>query len=278
MLDKKIIKIFKDKLNEKVIKITDSSNGLAQIVKIVETKNKKYVFKNPKPGDGIMIYRENFVCSNLKSKFIPKVFFKTKNYLIESFLEGTRPERNKPEIFYYSLGKNIRKIHKVKMTGFGELQKNGKGQYKTAKQYIDNLIIENFPKFKNIKSFDKKILKYLEKFIYENINCFDEKNSFLLHFDLIPDNILMQDNKLAGIIDFGDANCGPVEYDFGKLYLEISDKMFTKVLEGYGKKLEMKKIQYFVVLHLLCILPYFYKVNRKRYEKSVKLLRKFSKF
>ena len=278
MLDKQIIKIFKEKLNENVVKMTDSSNGLEQIVKIVETKSKKYIFKKPQAGKEIMVYRENFVCSNLNQKFIPKIFFKGKNYLIESFLDGKKPERNKPEEFFFSLGKNLKKIHKIKMSGFGELQKNGKGEHKNPRDFLDSLIKQTFPRLKKIKSFNKKLLKHLEKFIYENINFFDEKKSFLLHFDLTPDNILIKNNKLVGIIDFGDVNCGPVEYDFGKLYLEISNKMFKSVLEGYKEKLDMKKIKYFAILHLLYMMPYFYKVNRKRYEKSRKLLKKFSNY
>ena len=143
---------------------------------------------------------------------------------------------------------------------------------------MDSLTSQTFPKLKKIKSLDKKIIKHLEKIIYENINFFDEKNSFLLHFDLTPDNILEKNGKITGIIDFGDVNCGPIEYDFGKLYLEISNKIFKKVLKGYDKKLNMKKIKYFAVLHLIYMLPYFYKVNKKRYEKSMKLLEKFSNY
>ena len=164
------------------------------------------------------------------------------------------------------------------MSGFGELQKTGKGEHKNPKDFLDSLLSQTFPKLKKIKSFDKKMLKYLEKFIYENINFFDEKNSFLLHFDLIPDNLLEKNGELTGIIDFGDASCGPVEYDLAKLYLELPKKNFNKVMAGYDKKIDMKKIKYFAILHLLYMLPYFYKVNRKRYEKSVKLLEKFSNY
>lgn len=279
MLNREIISIVKKNLNEKVVKIIDSSKGIEQIVKIIITENNKYVIKVPYQGKSLMLYRENFVCQHLKNKLLPKIIFKTDKYLIESFIEGEDLSKlkitgNEKIKLYRALGKNIKKIHQIKMTGFGELQNNGKGKNKTPLEHINHVLKNNLPLLIKIKTLDKNTVEGIKKFLYQNINLFKRDKSFLLHFDLIDGNILVKNNKLAGIIDFGDASCGPVEYDLAKLYIEKPPKIFTEIINGYGKKLvDMEKIKYFAVLHLLYMLPYFYRKNKARYQTDSKLLK-----
>lgn len=279
-LDKKIIFIFKQRLHEEVVSINDCSHGIAQIVKIVETPKNKYIIKFPRPGNELMIYRENFVCSHLKIKLLPQIILKDKTFLIETFISGERLNKAKPQNinFYNTLGKTIKKIHQIKMSGFGELMRSGKGRQANPTQHIEFLLKENLPLLSKIKSFDKKLLQHTKNFIYDNISLFDSDKSVLLHFDLIDDNILVKNNKLAGIIDFGDLSCGPKEYDLAKAYLENSNKNFSHILDGYGKNLvNMKKIKYFAVLHLLYIIPY-YSSHKEKYAQYSKLLKTLVKY
>ncbi len=279
MLNREIIPIFKQKLNENVLKFAFSYNGLEQTVKIIVTEKNKYVMKIPQKIKGVMLYRENFVCQNLKNKLVPKIIFKTNKYLIESFIEGqnlnelkiTGDEKIK---LYRELGKNIKKIHQVKMTGFGQLQTNGKGEYKTALEHVKAVIKKNLSGPVKRKAFNKTLTKNIKEFLFTNLHLFESKKIVLLHFDFTDGNILVKNNKLVGIIDFGDASCGPAEYDLAKLYIEKPPKIFTEIINGYGKKLvDMKKIKYFAVLHLLYMLPYFYRKNKPRYQKDIKLLK-----
>lgn len=279
MLKNKIITIFKEKLNEKIIAITDSSKGIEQTVKIVTTEKNKYILKIPHQGKSLMLYREDFVCNYCKHSLLPKIILKNNTYLIESFIDGKNlgqvklSAKNSLEL-YRELGKNIKKIHQIKMTGFGELQKNGKGQHKTPLEHVGHVLKTNLLPLSKRKVFDKAITKNIKEFIYKNIQLFSPEKSVLLHFDLIDGNILVKDNKLAGIIDFGDASCGPAEYDLAKLYIEKPPKIFTEIINGYGEKsIEMKKIKYFAVLHLLYMLPYFYAKNKVRYKKDIQLLK-----
>lgn len=280
-LDKKIVSIFKQRLHEEVINISDCSHGIEQTVKIVETQKNKYIIKFLRKGNELMIYRENFVCSHLKIKLLPKIILKDQTFLIETFIEGETLNKAKPQNinFYNTLGKTLKKIHKIKMSGFGELMANGKGKQLSPAQHIEFLLKENLPLLSKIKTFDKKLLQHTENFIYNNISLFDSDKSVLLHFDLTDDNILVKNNKLVGIIDFGDAGCGPKEYDLAKIYIENPNRIFSHILAGYGKNLlNMKKIKYFAILHLLYIIPYFYSSNKKKYKRYSKLLKVLTKY
>lgn len=274
--DKKIIAIFKQRLSEEVVNIKDCSHGIEQVVKIVKTQKNKYIIKFPHKGKELMIYRENFVCNILKTGFLPKIILKDKTFLIESFIAGKELNKVKKQgpKFYKELGKAIKEIHAIKMSGFGELQNNGKGKQSTPIKHIEYVFKQNSPLLSKIKSFDKKLLKQTKNFIYKNINLFDQKNPVLLHFDLIAGNIMVKNNKLAGIIDFGDTSCGPKEYDLAKMYLEKTNKIFSYVVAGYGKNLiDLKKIKYFAVLHLLYVIPYFHKTDKKKCSEYIKLLK-----
>jgi thiamine kinase-like enzyme len=276
ILDKKITTILKKQLLEEVVSIKDCSHGIAQIVKIVKTKKDKYIIKFPHKGNELMIYRENFVCSVLKKNFLPRIILKDKNFLIESFIDGKELNKVKKQgpRFYKELGRAIKEIHAIKMSGFGELQNNGKGKQLTPIKHLEYVLKQNSPLLSKIKSFDKKLLQQTKDFIYKNIHLFDQKNPVLLHFDLIDGNIMVKNNKLAGIIDFGDTSCGPKEYDLAKMYLEKTTKTFSYIVAGYGKNLiDMKKIKYFAILHLLYVIPHFSKIDEKKCDKFIKLLR-----
>ena len=67
MKDQKIIKLFEKSLNKTVIKISDSSNGIDQLVKIIETKSNKYVMKFP--DDEVLLFREIFAWEKLNESY-----------------------------------------------------------------------------------------------------------------------------------------------------------------------------------------------------------------
>lgn len=283
MLNREIINIFKQKLNENISKIAYSYQGHEQTVKIVATEKNKYVLKIPQKRKGVMIYRENFVCTKLKNIKIPKVILKTETYLIESFIEGQnlnelKIKKDKQAKIYQELGKNIKKIHQIKMTGLGTLQNNGRGQHNTPLEHIKAVLKTNLLPARKRKVFNKTLTKNIKTFLYNNINLFETNKSVLLHFDFTDGNILVKNNKLSGIIDFGDASCGPIEYDLAKLYIEKPQLIFEQIIKGYGQKqIDLKKIKYFTVLHLLYMLPYFYRKNKTRYQKDIKLLKNIIK-
>ena len=161
------------------------------------------------------------------------------------------------------------------MKGIGSLQVNGRAKHTTPIGYLESLFRQHEPELLKTSLVNKKLMQQVRSFVYDNIDLFGTKQSVLLHFDLIDNNILVKKHKISGIIDFGDASCGPREYDLAKAYIEKGDEIFSYILAGYGKKsADIKKVKYFAVLHLLYIIPYFYSTNKARYVKYVKLLKK----
>jgi len=285
MLKQKITKnrislIFQNKFAEKVINIKDCSNGVEQIVKIIETNKEKYIIKFPKKGNELMIFKEAFVCKMLnKESFAPKIIFKEKDYLIESFIKGEalyrlKYQKNNKKI-YRSLGKLIKTIHNVKMRGFGELQINEKGKYAKFSNYVKFFIKKEMPFLRKTMLFSEKEEVRILKYIKAGIKYIEQTESSLLHGDLIDGNVLVENKKISGIIDFGDAGCGPCSYDLAKIYIEKDGNIFSEVMKGYGKNnINMKEIKYFAVFHLMYMIPYFYSTNKKqKYNRLINLLK-----
>ena len=282
LTENNILSIFQNKLSEKVISITDCSNGIEQIVKIVETAKKKYVIKYPLEGNESMIFNESFACRKLNGNiFVPKIIFEGNNYLIESFIGGQTLNKIKhlkeTKKIYISLGKMIRKIHNIQMQGFGELQINGKGKHLKFADHIQFFLKEEIPLLKKTKLFNKKEIDSLLEYIKVNLNFINQNESVLLHCDLIDSNILVENSKISGIIDFGDAGCGLMSYDLAKIYIENDGNAnFSNIMKGYGENIvNIKEIEYFSIFHLIYMIPYYYSINEKeKYTKLLKLLNK----
>jgi len=281
-LNKRIVNIFRRNLGEDVVDIIDCSKGIEQVVKIVETKTTRYIFKLPHWGSESMVYRENFACSHIKNVPLPKIIIKGRDYIIESFIAGQSlnelkiSQRQQAKIYIY-LGRYINKIHSLKMRGFGELQKNACGKHSVPIDYVEFLLKQHRSSLLKTKLFDKALIQRLQNYLHDNIVLFTNE-SVLLHGDLIDNNILINKNKISGLIDFGDASCGSREYDLAKIYIEKNSKIFNEVLNGYGKKLvNMEKVKYFAVLHLLYMIPYFYSTNKVKYVKCMRLLKSLIK-
>ena len=282
LTENNILSIFQNKLSEKVISITDCSNGVEQTVKIVETAKKKYVIKYPLKGNESMIFNESFACRKLNGNiFVPKIIFEGNNYLIESFIGGQTLNKIKhlkeTKKIYISLGKMIRKIHNIQMQGFGELQINGKGKHLKFADHIQFFLKEEIPLLKKTKLFNKKEIDSLLEYIKVNLNFINQNESVLLHCDLIDSNILVENSKISGIIDFGDAGCGLRSYDLAKIYIENDGNAnFSNIMKGYGENIvNIKEIEYFSIFHLIYMIPYYYSINEKeKYTKLLKLLNK----
>jgi aminoglycoside 2''-phosphotransferase len=56
----------------------------------------------------------------------------------------------------------------------------------------------------------------------------------VLHADLGADHILMENNAVTGIIDFGDANWGDPDYDFMYLFVDFGWAFVEDVARRYG--------------------------------------------
>jgi aminoglycoside 2''-phosphotransferase len=72
--------------------------------------------------------------------------------------------------------------------------------------------------------------------------------SVVLHADLSRDHILMENDSVVAVIDFGDVNWGDPDYDFMYLFVDFGQAFAEEVARSYGHQdLErlMSKLLYF---------------------------------
>ncbi|HXU36349.1 MAG TPA: aminoglycoside phosphotransferase family protein [Blastocatellia bacterium] len=56
----------------------------------------------------------------------------------------------------------------------------------------------------------------------------------VLHADLSHEHILMENDSIAGVLDFGDVNWGDADYDFMYLFVEFGETFVASVARAYG--------------------------------------------
>lgn len=78
----------------------------------------------------------------------------------------------------------------------------------------------------------------------------------LLHGDLEPDHLFYADDKIVGVIDFGDAKLGDPLYDFVSVRQDMAPtaELRAAFLEGYGLEPDreenlMKRLTLYTILH-----------------------------
>ena len=86
-----------------------------------------------------------------------------------------------------------------------------------------------------------------KKIFDENKNLLKDEKSYFLHGDISYNNVIVSNNKINGIIDFGDIICGPIEYDLSLFYLKIDDENWKNFIKGYNKKYNKKKFHLYLI-------------------------------
>lgn len=138
----------------------------------------------------------------------------------------------------FEIGVHHAKLHEVKMPEYGVEVKDG---FQSLDQNNWRLYIKN--NFEKLKEPCKEIL---DKELFEKcINHFERAFSVLpqpdgpciLHMDFRPGNILINENKVVGVIDFESARGGSSEIDFTKInrYVwEVNPRSRVRYTEGYS--------------------------------------------
>lgn len=81
-----------------------------------------------------------------------------------------------------------------------------------------------------------------------------EQNTYAIHDDLHPSNLLFSGSKLSGIVDFGDTNIGSIESELRWLYL-MGDIVLRSAVDHYGQLtgavLELDHVRVWAIMHEL---------------------------
>lgn len=236
-----IKQIIEKEFNLEVKEIIKKGEGLESKAFLV---NNTYIFKHSKHSEAFeSMKKEIQVLKYLEGKIstnIPKIeFYSPKQHicgykLVEGKILTPELYNTFSQVEQDNLAKDIAKflkeIHSLKLPNIEDLEIDVLEDYKEDYEYLKENIypIISIETQGNLDKFFNSILnnEYMTK--YKKALC---------HNDLSCNHILVKDNKLAGIIDFGDIAITDLDKDFVYL-LEESD-------EELGREFGLKVLQYY---------------------------------
>jgi len=81
-----------------------------------------------------------------------------------------------------------------------------------------------------------------------------EQNTYAIHDDLHPGNLLFENGKLTGIVDFGDVNTGSIESELRWTYL-MGDTVVHAAIDHYkaltGVEIDYNHVRIWAIMHQL---------------------------
>jgi len=292
-LNKTIHKLYETKLRQKVLNIQDKSKGCENKVFIVKTNKGESVFRIPVTGE-LQARREVWASKAWAKISIPVprilVYDWSKklvdfDYIIESKIDGddledTKLSKTQLEQVMKDLGKMLRKMHKVKTKQFGFLNKPLTGEFKNM-NFLIEWVEDNLKKLAARKTISISKIRKIKKYFGNNKDVLNCKISRLLHNDLAYSNCVLNNKKLEGIIDLGDAFAGDPVYDVARSYQALTelypDKIVDIFLDAYGK-VNMHRFNFYLLYHATWTADvYVEEGNVKNISNSVRLINKVLK-
>lgn len=137
------------------------------------------------------------------------------------------------------LSETLYKIHSVKDSEcFGWITDNGCIGQNTLLEYVENEIKRVQPILeRNLSVEDFYCIKEKEEQVKEYVKSLKNIKPQLIWYDLNPENILIDDDRLSGIVDPGGAKYAIKELDLAFIKMEIcnDDNDFQAILSEYKK-------------------------------------------
>ena len=273
-----IAQIFKNKLNRKVISITDKSKGVDQEVKIIQTNKDKFVLKIPhKEKDKIL--KEIIATKLCSQKKIPapKVIYFTNDLLIESCIEGVdlddlETTKEDFENIYFQIGRLMKVMHSIKGNNFGSINKNQLvGDNKSQEDSILSWIPSEIERLEKSEFYSKDEINKIKQHFENHKSFLKTSESVFLHSDVTDSNIIIKDHIVSGFIDFGDLSVGPRMQDFAFMYIDhFGDYKFEKLLEGYGEH-DLNEIKFYAFCWMCWLVGS--KIKNKEFDKKFKRMK-----
>jgi len=235
-------------------------------------------------------------CNDLRIP-VPKILLidsfedgdKTVYICVESKIRGTglgelsnTISRKKVKGILKQAGRLFRSIHSIKTKGFGDLNESGKGKHSSVGRLIRNfktLIKKKILTALRRSPGDLTLVKKAYKILQDNRNNIYKSHSFVIHNDISPDHIIVNNGKISGVIDFESAKGADPVFEFTRWDFKFGKKYpITSFLEGYGHKRIKdfeKRFNYWKLFRLL--LSLLYCINEKKTKGASYALREIKK-
>ena len=284
-LKKKIEKIIKSNLEEKLINYSKIDQSIINEVYDIKTNKKEYILRVANVWDSGKFEREAWAYKKCKEEGLPvptvyavdmsgKII--PNSYIILERMPGKLAKemiiKTGNKAIAVEAGKQLAKMHRIKLEGYGWIR-NGKGVYKNWKAYLDDRLYKELKDlYKNNHLSENeynKIIEFYQKKKPEN------KKQRLIHCDYHFKNLLSDGKKITAILDFELCCVGDPMMDFGvhfcynylkKKKQKLDGKALIKYLiQGYGK-VDLKRIFFYAFWYKIIHLNYL--LNSKKESKE----------
>ena len=233
--------IIKSEFGFAVYDLTVLGQGLDSVAYLV---NNEYVFKQAKHDEArVGLQKEKLVSDYLRGKFtlqFPEIEYYSEEYHVCGYKE-IKGDRLTPELYKamsdvekdrlaQDIAMFLSQLHALPLPDIDVLQCNVVDDYKSDYDALRKTVYEKIPEkakaylddlFQRIFS-DRRITEYVKALCHNDLSC---------------NHMIIQNNRVVGIIDFGDASVTDRDKDF--IYLledsreELGREFGLKVLEYY---------------------------------------------
>ena len=135
-------------------------------------------------------------------------------------------------------GRLLAKLHLIPTEGLGYFQKDGfeKVPFENWWSYRRDMILGAWTRAIENRV-DAKILKRVHTIFSRYYDSFDESSDCYIHCDYRFGNILAENGKITGLIDFESSRTGDPAYDFIKIHETIGNHpdLWGNFLKGYAE-------------------------------------------
>lgn len=248
-------------------KIVERSKGCDHKILLLYTNKGNFVYRYCKNPKAIMSHA---YCSKVWN-YLPKPIIIDTYFLIETKIPGREFTKHSKVSIMKEVGKALKQMHRIKTQKYGYLEKPGVGQCTSWKEFILGRFKQRLTGTK--RALGKELLDRLTHYVRANEYLLNYHTPVLLHQDMNPDNIMIQNGHLSGIIDAADALSGDPAYEISVLYDRFRNypkKYPDTARKAYGP-INSKRLKYYNVLNALKRI-WSTKRQGKDLEKSIKHL------
>lgn len=296
-IDKKLKKAAQEILKIEVNKVERIRQGEVNYVYKIKTRNKNFLARVPRYKNWPNIEKLQFVFKKLSEKNIPHpriVFLDTSSTYFEFGLiifEWINGKNGKTLISEGKLSqkkavreiaKTLSKVHKIKINGFGEFDKNGKGNYKNWEEQVlsfteDDLYKRAVKEGKYKNSLNKKGLDTIKN-ILSDFNYKPEPA--LVHKDPTPENVIFRNEKVT-FVDWDNASGSTWIEDLAWITFWEGKKVKGWFIEAYRPKEQLdliNRVEKIIHIRLAVTnVPYFLYLAKNK-EGADEMIRRLQKF
>jgi len=211
--------------------------------------------------EGWKAIKDQFLYDLIKKKTdvpVPTVLFTGKNYSVLSKVQGTHLKKDNKALIKKA-GELLAKLHTIKFNSYGWIVGNDiSPKFNSWDKFMLYDLNHKLSKLKG--NIDNQIIKKSRNYFDENCDLLKIKSRpCLLHKDYHYSHIIVNKNKINGIIDIEWATAGHSELDLAKsiLWMFEKDKKRESIfLEGYrkygsiSKDFEKRKVLYSMLLEI----------------------------